>query len=197
MQTRLWTIGLALALGGCSSITAHVDYDRQVDFDQYTTFAWAPTSETSLEDTAPLVHQRIVAAIQNKMQEGGQAKLVQPNENPDLFITYHTKSREELQVNTSSMGYGYGPGWGWDPYWGGAMGGMGGMDSSTTTVSTYVKGTLIIDAWDAKTKNLVWRGTVESTVSEDPQKGEKKIIKSIDKLADRWDKTYKARSQPE
>ena len=92
------------------------------------------------------------------------------------------------------MGWGYGPGWGWDPYWGGAYGagwGMGGMGSSTTRVTTYTKGTLIIDVYDAKQKQIVWRGTVEDVVKDDPAKATQQIYKAIDKIAEAWDKQKK------
>ncbi len=156
-----------------------IDYDKTVDFSKYKTFAWGESPETSLRRVSPLMHSRLKNAIEDEFAKGGIMQ-VEPNENPDFFITYHTNSKDEVRYNTTSLGYGYGPGW----YWGGGLG------SSTTTAYTYTKGTLIIDIWDAKTKNLIWRGVSTATVPENPEKGAKLIDKTIEKLAKRWDKMY-------
>ncbi len=163
----------------------HVDYDRSAMSNEYKTFAWAKTPETSLQSESPLMHSRIKNAIEYHLTEGG---MIENTENPDLYVTYHTSSKEEIQLHTTSMGYGYGGGWGWDPYWGGGMGmGMGGMGSSTTTSSTYERGSLIIDLYDAKKKEAVWRGTAESVMKQNPQKAAKQIDKAVDKIVKKFD----------
>ncbi|MCP4897806.1 MAG: DUF4136 domain-containing protein [bacterium] len=179
-------LGLVMALAaiGCSSITAHVDYDRTVDMDSYKTFTYQTTPDTSMEDTSPLMHRHVVAAIERKLTEGGMQKV---DDNPDLYVTYHTAEREELRVNSNHYGYGYGGGWGWDPYWGGRYGGMG-MGGTSTTVTQYTKGTLIIDVWDASTKNIIFRGTAESVVKENPEKSKAQIDASLDKISEEFRK---------
>jgi hypothetical protein len=175
-------LGALLLVAGCSGMTTYIDYDQSADFESYKTFAWAPTKETSVDDSSPPIHQRIVEAIESKLQAGG-LKLV--NSNPDLYVTYHTDEKQEMQLNTSHWGYGYGGGWYWDPYW------HWGPSMSTTTTYEYTRGTLIIDIWDAATKNLVWRGTVEKVVEEDFEKTSKDIYKAIDRLAAEWERKYK------
>jgi hypothetical protein len=157
-----------------------IDYDKTVDFSKYDTFAWGETSDTSLRDISPLMHSRLKNAIEDEFGKAGITQ-VEPDEGPDFFITYHTNARDEVRYNTTNFGYGYGPGW----YWGGGLG------TSTTTAYTYTKGTLIIDIWDAETKNLIWRGVSTATVPENPQKGAKLIDKTIAKLAKQWDTMYK------
>ena len=61
-------------------------------------------------------------------------------------------------------------------------GGMGGMGTATTTVSEYTVGTLVVDMFDAKTKNLVFRGTAEDEISDKAEKNAKKLDKAIEKL---------------
>jgi hypothetical protein len=61
------------------------------------------------------------------------------------------------------------------------MGGMG-MGTSTTNVRTYTQGTLIVDIWDAKAKELIWRGVASDTLSEDPQKNVEKGSKALAKM---------------
>jgi hypothetical protein len=76
-------------------------------------------------------------------------------------------------VDTTHYGYGYGAGWYWRGY--------GGISSSTSRVRTYKEGTLIVDIYRAAEKELIWRGTVTGTVSENPQK-EKNINKGVAKV---------------
>jgi len=194
-------IGIALfVLFGFTSLglaaKVHVDYDRNANFDSYKTFKWVePPEGYTLEDINELLHRRVVGYIGAKLQQGG---LEEVDTNPDLLVTYYVSFKEETQLNTVSMGYGYGPGWGWDPYWSGYWGGYyGGPMTSTTYVSTYTKGTLIIDIVDAKAKTLIWRGTLENTVSENPEKAQKKVFKGIDKIVKKYQKMRKKQLKEE
>ena len=161
----------------------YVDYDRSADFGSYKTFAWGPTPETSVRDQSPLMHSRIKNSIEYHLTEGG---LVEDAENPDLYVTYHGSSREETTLHTTGMGYGYGRGWRWDPFWGGRAG----FSSSTTTAHTYERGTLVIDIWDAKKKEAIWRGTAQAVVKENPQKAVKQLEKAINKIVKTWQKQH-------
>lgn len=157
-----------------------IDYDKTVDYSKYRTFAWTDTPETSLEQVSPLMHSRIKNAIEHAIGEGGELRQVEPDQDPDLYVTYHTNSEAEVRYNTMNYGYGYGPGW----YYGGGIG------TSTTTAYTYEKGSLIVDLWDAETDTLVWRGIATATVKEDPEKNAKLINNMIDKMAKQWEKMY-------
>ena len=137
-----------------------------------------------MEDTSPFMHRRTISYLSAKLEEGGLERV---ESDPDVFVTYHTNEREEMQLNTTSFGYGYGGGWYRSPYWRGGWGGT----TSTTRVQRYTKGTLVVDIWDAETKNLVWRGTVEGVVPDDPQDAEAMIYKAIDKMVDEWHKMRK------
>ena len=81
-------------------------------------------------------------------------------------------------MDTTNMGYGYGGDW----YWGGGMG----MGSSTTNVRTYTRGALIVDIWDAKKKQLVWRGTGSEIVSDKPESNAKKIDGAVADMFKRY-----------
>ena len=168
-----------IGIVGCSSTKVYVDYDRDVDPSVYSTFAWAKTEELSLKNSAPLVHDRIVAYIDDKLQQGG---LTRVEHDPDLHVTYHTNSREEVRLNTTHYGYHYGAGYYRHPYWRGGVG----VSGARTTASTYTRGTFIIDIWDTASKNLVWRGAMENVVPENPAKAEAQIIDAIDKMIKLW-----------
>lgn len=157
----------------------YVDYDRSVDPSGYKTFAWAETPPTSLEANYPLVHSFIKNSIEYELTGAG---LTEDDDDPDLYVTYHTSSSEALQLMVTSFGYGYGPGWGWDPFWGMSAG------ASSVQANTYEKGTLIVDIWDARTKQAVWRGTASKVISENPEKALRQIDKAITKIVEKYRK---------
>ena len=172
---RLACLLLVLGLAGCSSMTVNHDWAREADFSKYKTFQYKAT-EGNIADSNPLGDQRLVAGIKREMTAKG---FTEASSNPDVYVTYHGEDKEGISLDTTHMGYGgygYGPGWGWGRY-----GGMG-MGTSTTNVRTYTQGTLIVDIWDAKAKELVWRGVASDTLSEDPQKNVEKGSKALAKM---------------
>lgn len=181
--TALLVLMLALAVAPAFAQKVYIDYDKEYDRD-IKTFAWAKTPETSVEDANPLLHSRIVNSIEHVLTTGG---LREVEGDPDVYVTYHTSTKEQMNLNTTNFGYGYPGGWGWGGYWGG-YGGMG-MSSSSTTVSTYELGTLVIDVWDRASEKLVWRGTAANmTVSPNAEKMGKRIDKAIAKMMKKWQK---------
>jgi hypothetical protein len=181
MRIALGTIAvLLLAALPVAAQKTQIDYDKTVDFGTYRSFAWFETRETSLEDASEMLHSSVRNAIESTFAASGITE-VGKDEDPDVFITYHTNATEQVSYNTTDYGYDYGGGW----YYGGGLG------ISTTTTHTYKRGSLIIDIWDAETKRLVWRGIASSAVPKDPENAAKKIDKVISKLAKQWDKKYR------
>ena len=176
MKTKLTTIAIALAfVAACGGVKTTTDFDRQADFSQYKTYAWHEGSDSDVQDSDPLAHERLIAAVDAQMQQHGFQKA---SSNPDVYITYHGEDQEQTRLDTTYMGgggWGYGPGWGW------GGGGMG-MGGSTTTVRNYTVGTLVLDMWDANAKRLVWRATASDTLSDNPQKNAEKIEKAAVKM---------------
>jgi hypothetical protein len=160
----------------------YIDFDQNADFDSYQTFAWGPTPEASLKESSPLMHSRIKNAIEYQLTTGD---MIEDTENPDVYVTYHGDSDSKMNINTSHWGYGYGGGWAWDPYYGSGFG------SSTSTVYEYDVGTLIVDIWDAKTKELVWRASATKTIPSKPEKQAKLIDDMVAKMAREWEKKKK------
>ena len=158
---------------GCDLATS-TDYDREADFSKVTTYAWAGERNPEIND---LDHNRILAAVNSQLERKG---LREDDSNPDVFVTYYGDDNERAVIDTTHSGYGYGG----DMYWGGM--GMAGMGSSTTTVRTYQEGTIIVDIYWAEDKQLIWRGTVTGTISDDPKKNEKNINKGIAKMFEKY-----------
>jgi len=183
MKKAIALLVVGFAAAPLTAQDVHVDFDRSGRFSWYKTFAWAQTDETSLEGHNDLMHSRIKNAIEYHLSQG---RLREDVDDPDLYVTYHAGSRDAVRVNTTNFGYGFPGSWTWDPYWFGPGG--TGVGVSTTSVSTYEQGTLIIDIWDAREKKLVWRGTAIDVFDDDPKKADKKINKAIEKMIKQWRK---------
>ena len=156
-----------------------VDYDRTVDFESYKTFAWGPTFSANLKDTSPLAHAWLKNAIEYHLVKGG---MIEDQENPDVKITYYANQYGVVQFQVVNAGYNYGPGWYWDPLWGPGMG------ATSFQTNTYDKGSLVIDIWDTKTKQAIWRGTATASLKEDPKKMTKLIDKVVEKMVKKFRK---------
>ena len=161
-----------VVIGGCSSMKVYIDYEENVDFDSFQTFKFRDSPEESMSGSAPLIHQRLVASIENTLIEAGLEKV---ESGADLFVTYYTSTQREFRADTTHMGYGYPPRWNRYGYW-------GGVSSSTTRVSSYDVGTLVIDIWDTEDNILVWRGVASDTVPNSPEKLSAKLDKAIAKM---------------
>ncbi len=169
---RIGSILFLLLFSSACDLKTTVDYDRNADFSAVKTYAWAEQEQAEIND---LNQKRIVSAVESQLALKG---LKAVDSDPDVYVAYFTDDDEQVVVDTTHMGYGYGPGMYWDPFWGGGMG----MSTSTSRVRTYTQGTLVVDLYDADEKQLVWRGVVTATVNADPRKLEKQINKGVAKL---------------
>ena len=88
--------------------------------------------------------------------------------------------------------WGAAPGWGYGGGWGPGYGyGGGGWATTSTTVSNYKTGSLVIEAYDPETKQAIWRGSSQQSVPDSPKKASKKIDKSLDKMSKKWQQMHK------
>jgi len=162
---------LLFILAACSSVRVNSDYDKQVDFTAYKTFAYHKTGIDKAE-ISDLDKKRILRSIDETMTAKGFSK----SETPDLLISFFTKEREEVNVNQFNAGWGYGWGWGWNPYlWGG-----------NTSVSRHTEGTLYIDIIDAKKKELIWQGEGEGVLTKDTHKKDEVIKEFVTKILEQY-----------
>jgi hypothetical protein len=176
--TTLLALSLIVLPVAAVKMKAYVDFDRSVDFGAIETFAYFETLDTSLIEDLPPVHEMVKLIIIRDFQRAGM-KQVGEDENPDVFVTYHSDTNEAMRMNVTLYSYSYSAGWFWSPLWG------SGMD-----VSSYSRGTIIIDVWDPTTETLLWRGTVLGVVPENPspKKAQNTIEKALKKIGAEWRK---------
>ncbi len=160
---------LASSLVACASTpTVKTDYDSAANFASYKTYSWAIRPQAS----SPLVQQRVMAGINARLQAKGLRETPQGG---DIALAAHIMASQRQTLDTFYTGSGMG-GWGWRGGWGGGMG------SATTTVRTYDVGTLVVDMFDTRTQQAVWRGTASGTVPNSPAKVNAAIEAGLDKL---------------
>jgi hypothetical protein len=172
---------LALGVLAVSPVYAQkpqIQWDKEFDFSKVTTFKWQPPSSPSLADSNPIMHRFIESAIETELQKAG---LAETTDNPDVYVTYHGSVDTEVQLRSTSFGYGVGSygmgGWGMSGY------SLGSQHTTTREVQTK-KGTLVVDIVDSKEKQLVWRGTASGIlISDDQEKTQKAVGNAIQDMA--------------
>ena len=167
MKTKqLSLLFLILFLASCSAVRVYSDYDKNVDFSTYKTYAFYKTGIDKVE-ISDFDKKRILRSIDEEMSAKGLTK----SETPDLLININTKTEKNIDVNQFNSAWGYGWGFGWNPYWG-----------ANTMVSTSIEGILIIDLIDAKKKELVWQGEGVGNLTRDTNKKDENIKNFVSKI---------------
>ncbi len=119
-----------------------------------------------------LINKNIRHTVEEEFAKRG---IVQDRENPDFIVSYHSYTEEKQRYSQAPYyPYAYYPfrfypffyGWGWPHAYG------------PTHAEQYTEGTLIIDITDAKSDELLWRGTVSGRV-DDVKNLQKQIAKGV------------------
>ena len=159
------SLGFGLMMLLATSVLAQkvtTDYAKDADFGQYKTFMWIMEPKP----TDPLMRQRIIDDVNAALTAKG---LTLVTAGADMGIAAHAATQTQRTLDTFYDGFG--GGWRWR--------GGGGFGSATTRVNNYQVGTLVIDIFDAKTKEAIWRGTSSKTLSDNPEKNAESLNKAI------------------
>jgi len=147
--------------------------DVKIDFDKAYDFSGPKTYAISIGTTwgNDLSQRRVLAEVDQEITSKGWKKVDAAQANVVVVIHGATQTKRSANTFYSGMGgYGY------------RYGGFGGTGSAQTVVSEYAVGTLVVDMFDAKTKNLVFRGTAEDEISDNAEKNAKRLEKASTKL---------------
>ena len=161
-------------LFSCNTVKVVTDYDAKVDFNQYKTFAFYKTGIDKAE-ISDLDKKRVLRAIESELLAQGFTK----SENPDMLVSFFTKSRRKVNVNQNNN-FGYGLGWGWNPWMRNGM-------NNNIQVNQYTEGTLFVDFIDTSEKELVWQGIgTGALVVQNREKKEVRIKKFVKEIISRF-----------
>jgi hypothetical protein len=142
------------------------DYDRGANFAQYKTYSW---EQVKTRDTLDV--DRIKAAVNAALTAKGWTQV---ESGSDVSVIAIEMTRDQQTLNTFYDGFG--GGWGWRRF------GAGGFGEATTTTETYRVGTVVVDLFDTKTKQLIWRGASSDTLSNNSDKNIKNLDKGVEKM---------------
>ena len=172
MRNWIYSLIAILSLAACSSTKFTSDMDKNADFSNYRTYEYYGWQENSDKILNQFDKERLEASFGDELAKRGMTYVESGGDAVvSLFIVVDQKTSTTAYTSHyggGPYGYGYG-GWGW------------GMGHSTTTYNEYdyLVGTLVIDIFDAQTKNLVWQGVATGTVDDNPQTREKNIPRVV------------------
>jgi len=143
------------ALLSCSTLDVDADWDPEVRFARFDTWAWAPvkvrTDQSDPRLQSDLVQKRIQESIENVLDERGYDEVTA---RPDFYVAYHVAIRDA--IDTQAMYHHYHV----TPYFGRwAL-------LPDVYVDRYEVGTLLIDIIDARSNELVWRGSARARLQD-------------------------------
>ncbi|MDH3520255.1 MAG: DUF4136 domain-containing protein [Myxococcales bacterium] len=180
----LTACGLVL-LVGCAHLKIRSDYDSEVDFSQFRSFAWldppvkAETAESPAEDLVDpfaknsLLDKRVRKAVERELLARGY-EMANGSE-PEFEIQYHVVLRERTKIRSYPTVYGGYYGY---PYgYGGSIGSVSSYD--------YQEGTLILDVIDARTQQIAWRGWAVG-INREGYYTDAKVAEIVKRVLDRF-----------
>jgi hypothetical protein len=163
-RTAVCSVFFLISLGTALAQQVKTDFDHQANFSQYKTYSWQ-----TIKPANSLWDARIKSAVDAQLAAKGWTQV---DSGGDVAIVAIATSHTERTLQTFYDGMG--GGWRWR--------GFGGLGESTTTEQDYKEGTLVVDMYDSKTKQLIWRGSSEDTVSNSAEKNEKNLDKGVAKM---------------
>ena len=165
-----------LLCSSCAPIEVKVDYNKDINFDNYKTYAWIDNEQPDIVDVEleKEALDRLVMDATNRILQNRNISL---NSDPDFLITYYLVVNAKTDVYMvenyySDIGYATPP-----------------VTSSTRDYqklrkTTYEQGMLILDIMDSKSKERIWRGYAQSRIGIYPEreKQEKRVRTAIKKI---------------
>jgi hypothetical protein len=164
VQNKLFTsAGLVLFFASASfAQQVKTDYDRGTDFNRYKTYSF---EKVQTQDA--LWVGRIKEAVSAALAAKGWTMV---DSGGDVAVVAIETTQNQRTLNTFYDNFGGGWRWG------------GGFGNATTTVDNYKVGTLVVDLFDAKSKQLIWRGSSSDTLSDKSDKNIKELDKGVQKM---------------
>jgi hypothetical protein len=177
MRSAVLVAGLAATVAGAQETRpvapkkADVEWNHEADFSRYKTYAWVPYQQP-VQNAAN--HVRITRAVERELEAKGFTK-AEPALEADVFVEYQAKLEKQVRGT---------------PYEGGA--------AWTPTNQRFMVrfdkvevGSLIVQLWDGKTKDIVWQAKSSELITT-PDQAER----VINAVATRLFEAYPPKPEP-
>ncbi|MCU1386168.1 MAG: hypothetical protein JWL71_4865 [Acidobacteria bacterium] len=169
MRARHLVIAGAVALSavGCgASIKTATDYNHNINFSNYQSF-YVKSGNSSGN---PLLDQRAIADVTHALEAKGWREV--PQGAAQTAVVVHAATNTKHTYETLYDGWG---GWGWRRF-------GGGFGGATTYVTDFQVGTLVVDIFDARSKQAVWHGSATDALSDNATSNASITRQAIDKM---------------
>ena len=167
----------ALLLGACSStpsIRSAYDYNREVDFSSYRTYAFISEHPMAVSEAQgavnPLLENRLKEAIRIIMNTKGYSEVSDP-EKADMAIGFTVGSRDKIKVDTypSTFHTGYA-----------RRGYYLGYDYGTETrVRQYTEGQLAVDVYDVASHHPAYHGVASTRINDSSRANPQETLNAV------------------
>ena len=161
---------LILCCASCSSVRVIYDYDKAINFSNYTTYGYYPEMDTGLSD---LDSKRLLSAIDAAMQQKG----ILFSEEPEMLI--NIQSRDFQNPQNSAVGVGVG---------GTGRNVGGGVSIGIPLGGSSMEREIVFDLIDSQKDVLVWQAVSESAFREgaSPSVKEEKLQQIVAKVFSKY-----------
>jgi hypothetical protein len=153
---------LSLACG--YGIKTATDYDRNINFSKYRTFSLMKGNSSG----NPLMDQRALADVASVLASKGLKEV--PEGEAQATVVVHAATKTKHTYETFYDGWG---GWRWR---------WGGFGQTQTFVNDYKVGTLVVDIFDAKTKQAIWHGFASDALSDNARDNAKTTEQAVERM---------------
>jgi len=159
---------LLLAACASSAPVVQTDHAAGVDFSRYRTYSWVEQPHTA----SPITQDRLINAIDGQLAAKGLQRVP---EGGDIALAGRLDTREDVSYHHFSVGLGVGG-------WGSNSGGGVGTSAGTSTPKTNLVGALVLDMYDAKTRQALWHATASGNAPTTPEKVDATLTSTIPQM---------------
>lgn len=160
------------AAPAASADSVRADWNHNLNFEQFHTYSWGKVKVSDPFDAGRIKH-----AIDDQLHKKGWQEVPSGGQ-VTIDIIDRIRNEKEAETYYNGLGGGWGTGWGW----GGWGWGPGGFGQSETTTKNVPEGHMVIDMFDARNKQLIWRGISQGEINNNPNKERQTIYQDIYKL---------------
>ncbi|GAB4030070.1 DUF4136 domain-containing protein [Spirosoma jeollabukense] len=188
MKSLFISLSLAIGFIACAPRVT-VDTAQGVDFSRFQTYSWMQSDVKAGQNPLyynQIASQQVESTIQQALTQRG---LREVSRRPDLLVGYHFFVEEKTRTianNRGPIGM-YGPYYGWGRWgyrgWGPSWWGWNSWGPMYTQ-EKYEAGTVVVDMVDARTKQLIWRGSVQNAIS-DPARIKNQLAREIQRIVEK------------
>lgn len=166
-----------LFLAGCATTRIRTDYNREVAFGHLNSYDWVAHRAGTNGDVeagtngdepavSPLLERHILNAVDSELARRGYERVTSGT--PDFRISYRVVAAQRERLD---------PGFGYSPFFGHHRFGHGhhsrfghhGGFYGPGLVREFLRSTLVLDVFDARSNKLIWRGWARSDLPANPK----------------------------